>query len=67
LEFQVLRLGGDTGTGKYLVAITQARSEMQGDTIQQTVIITYHHILVNDTERTDYIIVAQDSFRINNS
>jgi hypothetical protein len=67
LEFQVLRLGADAGTGEYLVAITQACPEMQGDTIQQAVVITYHHILVNDTERTDYIIVAQDSFRINNS
>ena len=66
LELQVLWLCRDAGTRKDLVIVTQTRSEVERDVIQQLVVVANDDILVNYAERTDDIAVSQLCLRIDN-
>ena len=59
LEFQVLRLRRDTGSWEELIAVADTCAEMDRDIVEETVVVANDHILVDHTERTDDITVAQ--------
>ena len=67
LELQILRLGRDTGTREELVAITDASTKVNGHVVQEFVVVAYHHVLVDDAEGTNDIVVAQFSLWVDNS
>ena len=62
LEFQILRLCGYTGTGENLIAVSNSCTIVYGYTILENIIISNNSILINETERTYYIIIAQFCF-----
>ena len=67
LELQILWLGRDAGTGEELVAVTNAGTEMDGYIVQEFVVVAYNHVLVDDAEGTNDIVVAQFSLWVDNS
>jgi hypothetical protein len=40
---------------------------VDSDVVEQVIVVTHHHVLVDDTEGTDDIVIAQLSLWINNS
>ena len=65
LEFQVLRLGRDACTGKYLIVVSNAGTCMDSNTILKYIIITKYCVFVNVTERAYDVVVAELGLRMN--
>ena len=58
-EFQILWLGGNAGTGKYLISIANPRPNIDCYTVLKHIIITDNGISINVTERADNIVVSK--------
>lgn len=65
VEFQVLRLGRYACAGKELIAISNTCTLMNGDTIEQMIVVSEHRIAVYIAKRTYHIIVSQLGFGVN--
>ena len=65
LELQVLGLGGYAGTGEELVAVANACTIVDGDIIQELIVITNDNVLVDDAEGTDDVAVAELCLGVN--
>ncbi len=57
-ELEVLGLGGDAGSGEELVPIADACAEMDGDAVQELVVVTDDNILIDDAEGADDVVVT---------
>ena len=66
LELQILRLRGDAGTRKELVVTADTGTIMNGYVVEELIIVTNDHVLVNDTEGANYIAITEFSLGIDN-
>ena len=64
LEFQVLGLGRDAGTGKELVVRADAGTVVDGHAVLKHIIVAHHGVLVDIAERADDVVVAKFGFRM---
>ena len=67
LELQVLRLGGDGSPREELIVIANAGSEVNGDIVQEPVVVSYDDVLVYHAEGAYHVVVAQFCLGVNNS
>ena len=65
MELQVLRLGRDTRSWEELIAAANACALVDGDAIEQMVVVAQHRIAVDVAERANHIIVSQFGLRMN--
>ena len=65
MELQVLRLGRDTRSWEELIAAANACALMDGNAIEQMVVIAQYRITVDVAERANHIIVSQFGLRMN--
>ena len=64
-KLQVLRLRGEAGTGKHLVVVAYPCTVVDGDAVVQYVVVAENGVLVDKTERTNNVVVAEFCIRIN--
>ena len=67
LEFQVLRHSSNHCTREQRVSISHPCARKQCHTVHQHIVITYGHILVDETERTNLTIITNLCFRVDKS
>ena len=64
-ELQVLRLRRNAATGEKLIARANASAEMDGDIVEEFVVVTDDNILVDDAEGTNDVAVAELCLGVN--
>ena len=67
LELQILGFGGDAGTWKELVIVAYAGTKMNGDIVQEFIVVADNNILIDDAEGTDNVVIANLCLRVNDS
>ena len=67
LELQVLGFRRDAGSREELVIVSDACPEMDGDIVQELVVVANDHVFVNHAERAYHVVVAKFGLRVNDS